>query len=400
MRHTLIQLLASVLLCNTLISPTLSAGESGNYVESTNYQVIKNKSLIEITFSQRTNYKHDQLQDPYRIYVDMEAKDIDKKLIALIDTINKQTGLITKAVIAKNKTDIVRIVFQFTRGTNTRISGDNKGIQIIASQSEIPDLIDNFYQAEAKQTKNGIIEVEQYLIAIDAGHGGKDPGAVGRKGTTEKSVTLSIAMRLKKLIDNEKNMKVVLTRDKDVYVKLSDRIEKIRRHQKPTIFISIHADAAENRKASGSSIFILPRKGEVASSIYAKRIAEKENEMDLLFDPDINERDPNTQLTILDMTQNTSYYLSEQLGTSVLRHLGKVNNLHKNKVEKADFAVLKSIDVCSILVETAFLSNSEEENQLKTAEYQDRLALAILQGIKEFLENIEPEKLGFKISQH
>ena len=158
MRHTLLQLLASILLCNTLISTTLSADESGNYVESTNYQVIKNKSLIEITFSQRTNYKHDQLQNPYRIYFDMEVKDIDKKLIALIDAINKQTGLITKAVIAKNKPDIVRIVFQFTRGTNTRISGDNKGIKIIASQSEIPDLIDNFYQAEATQTKNKIWE--------------------------------------------------------------------------------------------------------------------------------------------------------------------------------------------------------------------------------------------------
>jgi N-acetylmuramoyl-L-alanine amidase len=291
MRHTLLQLLASILLCNTLISTTLSADESGNYVESTNYQVIKNKSLIEITFSQRTNYKHDQLQNPYRIYFDMEVKDIDKKLIALIDAINKQTGLITKAVIAKNKPDIVR--------TNTRISGDNKGIKIIASQSEIPDLIDNFYQAEATQTKNKIWEKEKYVIAIDAGHGGKDPGAVGRKGTTEKSVNLSIARRLKKLIDKEKNMQAVLTRNNDVYVKLSDRIKKIRKYQ-PTIFISIHADAAENRKASGSSVFILPRKDEVASSRYAKLIAEKENEMDLLFDPDIDNRDKDTQKTILD----------------------------------------------------------------------------------------------------
>ncbi|MDA1012235.1 MAG: N-acetylmuramoyl-L-alanine amidase [Proteobacteria bacterium] len=396
MRHTLLQLLASILLCNTLISTTLSADESGNYVESTNYQVIKNKSLIEITFSQRTNYKHDQLQNPYRIYFDMEVKDIDKKLIALIDAINKQTGLITKAVIAKNKPDIVRIVFQFTRGTNTRISGDNKGIKIIASQSEIPDLIDNFYQAEATQTKNKIWEKEKYVIAIDAGHGGKDPGAVGRKGTTEKSVNLSIARRLKKLIDKEKNMQAVLTRNNDVYVKLSDRIKKIRKY-KPNIFISIHADAAENRKASGSSVFIWD---EVASSRYAQLIAEKENEMDLLFDPDIDNRDEDTQKTILDLTQNVTRYLSEQLGTGVLRHLGKVNNLHKKKVEKANFAVLQSIDVCSILVETAFLSNSQEEKQLKTAEYQDRLALAILQGIKEFLKNTPPEQLGVKISQH
>ena len=399
MRHKLIQLLTSALLFNAVISSTLSAEESVNYVESTKYQVTKNQALIEIKFSKKINYKHDQLKSPYRIYFDIEVKNIDPNLIALIESINKQPGLVTKAVIAKNKPDIARIVFEFTQGTNTRISSNRKGIQLVASQSEIPDLIDNFYKAETTQTKNKIWEKKQYLIAIDAGHGGKDPGAVGRRGTTEKSVNLSIAKRLKKLIDKEKNMKAILTRDRDVYVKLSDRIKKIRKHQ-PTIFISIHADGAENRKASGSSVFILPRKDEVASSRYAKLVAEKENEMDLLFDPDINNRDQNTQLTILDMTQNMSRYLSEQLGTSVLKRIGKVNNLHKKKVEKANFAVLKSIDVCSILVETAFLSNSQEEKQLKTAAYQDRLALAILQGIKDFLKNTPPAQLGVTISEN
>ena len=122
--------------------------------------------------------------------------------------------------------------------------------------------------------------------------------------------------------------------------------------------------------------------------------------MDLLFDPDIDNRDKDTQKTILDLSQNVTRYLSERLGTSVLKRVGKVNNLHKKKVEKANFAVLKSIDVCSILVETAFLSNSEEEKQLRTSAYQDKLALAILRGIKDFLKNTPPEQLGVKISRN
>ena len=412
MRHTLIQLLTSVLICNTLISSALSADESGNYVESTNYQIIKNQTSIEIKFSQRINYKHNQIQNPYRIYYDIAVKSIDKKLIALIESINKQSGLVIKAVIAKNNPNVVRIVFEFTQGTHTRVIGTNESITLIASknelqsepqfesQSEISESIDNSYQAGAlpNKNKNKIIEVEKYLIAIDPGHGGKDPGAVGRAGTTEKSVNLSIANKLKKLIDKEEIMKAILTRDKDVYVNLSQRIKKIRKHQPPTIFISIHADAALNRKANGSSVFILPRKDEVASSRYAELIAERENEMDLLYDPHINSRDKNIKDLILNLGQRENFSMSERLGKSVLKRIGKVNNLHKKKVEKANFAVLKSIDVCSILVETAFLSNSEEEKQLNTDEYQDRLALAILLGIKDFLENTKPGELGFKIS--
>ena len=399
MRQKLIRILLLIFISSSLTSPALSADTEGSYIESATYTLDTEQTLIEIKFSRNTKYQSNQLKNPDRLYFDLEVSDIDKKLTSLVTSINKTKGLITKAVIAKNKPNIVRIVFQLSDQANTRVNGNGRIIKILTSQNEIPDLIDNFYQAESTQTKNKIWEKEQYVIAIDAGHGGKDPGAVGRRGTTEKSINLSIAKKLKKYIDQEPNMKAVLTRDKDVYVKLRDRIKKIRKHQ-PTIFISIHADGAKNRKASGSSVFILPRKDEVASSRYAKNDADKENEMDLLFDPDIDNRDKDTQKTILDLSQNVTRYLSEQLGASVLKRIGKVNNLHKKKVEKANFAVLKSIDVCSILVETAFLSNSEEEKQLRTSAYQDKLALAILEGIKDFLKNTPPEQLGVRISKN
>jgi N-acetylmuramoyl-L-alanine amidase len=399
MNQSIMKMVTLIFLCTTLFVGAISASKAGDYIDSAEYKIDKKQSLIEIKFSRNTAYQYNQLKNPDRLYFDLEVSNIDTKLSSLVTGINKAKGLITKAVIAKNKPNIVRIVFQLSAGVNTRVNGNGRIIKILTSQGEIPDLIDNFYQAESTQTKNKIWEKEQYVIAIDAGHGGKDPGAVGRKGTTEKSINLSIAKKLKKYIDQEPNMKAVLTRDKDVYVKLRDRIKKIRKHQ-PTIFISIHADGAKNRKASGSSVFILPRKDEVASSRYAKNVADKENEMDLLFDPDIDNRDKDTQKTILDLSQNVTRYLSEQLGTSVLKRIGKVNNLHKKKVEKANFAVLKSIDVCSILVETAFLSNSEEEKQLRTSAYQDKLALAILKGIKDFLKNTPPEQLGVRISRN
>ena len=399
MNQSIMKMVTLIFLCTTLFVGAISTSKAGDYIDSAEYKIDKKQSLIEIKFSRNTAYQYNQLKNPDRLYFDLEVSNIDTKLSSLVTGINKAKGLITKAVIAKNKPNIVRIVFQLSAGVNRRVNGNGRIIKILTSQGEIPDLIDNFYQAESTQTKNKIWEKEQYVIAIDAGHGGKDPGAVGRKGTTEKSINLSIAKKLKKYIDQEPNMKAVLTRDKDVYVKLRDRIKKIRKHQ-PTIFISIHADGAKNRKASGSSVFILPRKDEVASSRYAKNVADKENEMDLLFDPDIDNRDKDTQKTILDLSQNVTRYLSEQLGTSVLKRIGKVNNLHKKKVEKANFAVLKSIDVCSILVETAFLSNSEEEKQLRTSAYQDKLALAILKGIKDFLKNTPPEQLGVRISKN
>ena len=397
MLQKLIRILLLIFISSPLIGPSLSADTEDSYIESATYTLDTEQTLIEIKFSRNTKYQSNQLKNPDRLYFDLEVSDIDKKLTSLVTSINKTKGLITKAVIAKNKPNIVRIVFQLSNQANTRVNGNGRIIKILTSRNEIPDLIDNFYQVESTQPKEGARIVKRYKIAIDPGHGGKDPGAVGRKGTTEKSINLSIAKKLKQYIDEDPTMDAVLTRDKDVYVALIDRIAKIR-NPEPTIFISIHADGAKNRKASGSSVFILPHKNAEASSKYAKRLAEKENEMasNSNWKPD---DDPAVYEIKSALKQRTTRLLSEQLGTSVLTHISKVNNLHKKRVESANFAVLKSIDVCSILVETAFLSNSVEEKELRTSAYQERLALAIFRGIKDFLENADPKNLGFKLSE-
>ena len=226
MLQKLIRILLLIFISSPLTGPSLAADTKDRYIESATYTLDTEQTLIEIKFSRNTKYQSNQLKNPDRLYFDLEVSDIDKKLTSLVTSINKTKGLITKAVIAKNKPNIVRIVFQLSNQANTRVNGNGRIIKILTSQNEIPDLIDNFYQAESTQTKNKIWEKEQYVIAIDAGHGGKDPGAVGRRGTTEKSINLSIAKKLKKYIDQEPNMKAVLTRDKDVYVKLRDRIKK------------------------------------------------------------------------------------------------------------------------------------------------------------------------------
>ncbi len=218
-------------------------------------------------------------------------------------------------------------------------------------------------------------------IAIDAGHGGEDPGARGANGSREKVITLAIAKKLKTIIDAEPNMRGMLTRDGDFYVPLGTRVVKARKF-KADLFISIHADAFTNPAARGSSVFALSEKG--ATSASARYLAKKENESDLIGGVSLGGKDPVLAKTLLDLSQAATINDSLKLGKAVLGHIGEINNLHKSHVEQASFAVLKSPDIPSILVETAFISNPEEERKLTDDAYQDKLAASILSGIKKY----------------
>ncbi len=218
-------------------------------------------------------------------------------------------------------------------------------------------------------------------IAIDAGHGGEDPGARGANGSREKDITLNIAKKLKIQIDAEPNMRAMLTRDGDYFVPLGTRVVKARKF-KADLFISIHADAFTNRAARGSSVFALSEKG--ATSASARYLAKKENESDLIGGVSLGGRDPVLAKTLLDLSQTATINDSLKLGKAVLGHIGEINKLHKNHVEQAGFAVLKSPDIPSILVETAFISNPEEEKKLVDDGYQDKLVGSILSGIKKY----------------
>jgi N-acetylmuramoyl-L-alanine amidase len=218
-------------------------------------------------------------------------------------------------------------------------------------------------------------------IAIDAGHGGEDPGARGANGSREKDITLNIAKKLKAQIDSEPNMRAMLTRDGDYFVPLGTRVVKARKF-KADLFISIHADAFTNPAARGSSVFALSEKG--ATSASARYLAKKENESDLIGGVSLGGRDPVLAKTLLDLSQTATINDSLKLGKAVLGHIGEINKLHKNHVEQAGFAVLKSPDIPSILVETAFISNPEEEKKLTDETYQDKLVDSILSGIKKY----------------
>lgn len=219
------------------------------------------------------------------------------------------------------------------------------------------------------------------IIVIDAGHGGEDPGAHGRGGTLEKNVTLAIARRLKRLVDESGNMRSVMTRDGDYFIELGHRVVKAR-NAHADLFVSIHADSYVKSRASGSSVYALSEHG--ATSAAAKWLAKNENAADLIGGANVGAKDPYLVSTLLDLSQTATISDSLKLGNQVLRELGGINTLHHHHVEQAGFAVLKAPDIPSILVETAFISNPKEERRLTDDAYQDKLARAILGGIKRY----------------
>ena len=236
----------------------------------------------------------------------------------------------------------------------------------------------------AEQKRSGKPVVDRLVtITLDPGHGGEDPGAVGRGGSHEKNVTLAVARRLKAKIDSEPNMRAVLTRDSDFFVPLHMRVQKARRVQSD-LFVSIHADAFIKPDARGASVFVLSENG--ASSSAARWLANKENSADLIGGVNFGVKDPMLARTLLDLSQTATINDSLKLGKAVLGELGNVGNLHKATVEQAGFAVLKAPDIPSILVETAFISNPEEERRLNDEAYQDKIAEAVMSGIRKYFK--------------
>jgi N-acetylmuramoyl-L-alanine amidase len=228
-------------------------------------------------------------------------------------------------------------------------------------------------------------------VAIDPGHGGEDPGAIGRRGTYEKHVALAISRKLKAILDGDATVRPVLTRDDDYFVPLATRVQKARRAQ-ADLLVSIHADAFREPKARGSSVFALSENG--ATSAAARWLAQKENDADLIGGVNLDTRDPVLARTLLDLSQAAQINDSMKAGRHVLQELAEVNALHKREVEQAGFAVLKAPDVPSILVETAFISNPDEEKKLRDPRHQARYAESIADGIKRYFSRNPPLARG------
>ncbi len=358
---------------------------------------------------------HFLVKDPNRLVVDVSGVDLDAKLKSLLAQIQPNDPYIAQVRVGQNRPGVVRLVFDlkdeiqpqvFTLGPvgeyRHRLVFDlhpTKSVDPIAEllregtpAAEPPAGAAPPPSAAQPETDPGSLPLTRMVtIALDPGHGGEDPGAVGRSGNYEKNVVLAIARRLKAKLEQQPNTRVMLTRDADYFVPLHVRVQKARKVQ-ADLFVSIHADAFVEPTARGSSVFALSEKG--ASSTAARWLANKENAADLIGG--INLRTKNKQLAsvLLDLSTTAQINDSLKLAKHVLSEIGTINKLHKPHVEQAGFAVLKAPDIPSILVETAFISNPEEEARLTDEKYQDEMAEALMRGIWKYLQKHPTIKRG------
>jgi len=238
------------------------------------------------------------------------------------------------------------------------------------------------------KSESDIKKLRDVVVAVDAGHGGEDPGASGSvKGTKEKLITLQIARRLKRLIDAQPGMRAVLTRTGDYYVGLRKRMKLARAHR-ADLFVSIHADAFRDKRVRGSSVYVLSSRG--ATSEAARWLAERENRADLVGGVSLDDKDDMLASVLLDLSQSATQEASLSAARHVYGNLGSLGKVHGRRVQQAGFMVLKSPDIPSMLVETGFISNPQEELNLRSHAYQEKLAKAIMQGVERYFRDAPP----------
>jgi len=383
---------------------------------------------VTLEHDQPLRFAHFMVRDtpPLRLVVDIEDTELTPRLKELVGRVGADDPYIAGVRVGQNRPRVVRLVIELKEDIvpevfalqpvgpyQHRLVLDLRPVTppdpllalLREQEARLPEaerrdemaLLREIQKADARDAapargRTREQKVDRLLtIAIDPGHGGEDPGAIGKRGTQEKDVTLDIAQRLQRLIDAERDMRVLLTRDGDYFVPLRQRVEKARRVQ-ADLFVSIHADAWIRPDARGSSVFALSERG--ASSTAAAWMARRENDADLIGGINLGARDPQLAQVLLDLSTTAQINDSLRFGNAVLRELERINTLHKPRVEQAGFAVLKAPDIPSILVETAFISNPDEERRLTDDAYQQRIATAILGGIRRHLARHPPAARG------
>lgn len=355
---------------------------------------------VTIESNRELKYRQFALSNPERVVVDIEGVHLNSVLKKLGNLVRPDDPYIKSARVGQFDPQTVRLVFELKQDVAPHMFA-------LAPVAEFKErLVMDLYPAKGDTEQDPLLALlEDYnkgdldkaapdqgpspgraghdrpiVIMIDPGHGGEDPGATGKHRTHEKDVVLQIGRRLNKLIAKEPNMKAYMTRNEDVFIPLRVRVAKARK-QRADLFVSIHADAFNDRSAHGSSVYALSTKG--ATSTAAKYLAQTQNAADLVGGVS-KSGDRYLDHTMFDMVQSLTITDSLKFGKEVLTRLGNVNRLHKGRVEQAGFAVLKAPDIPSILVETAFISNVQEERKLRTAAFQQKVAESILAGIKAY----------------
>ncbi len=348
-------------------------------------------SRLVFDLNQKAEHKIFPLSSPDRLVIDID----NSKLLDSLKDLDLSVGPIKKVRWGMRDHKDLRIVLDLREAVEAKSFPLPPNQQY--SHRLVVDLLpksDSFKPLEitkpvldAKATQSTTRDI---IIAIDAGHGGEDPGAIGHGGIYEKKVVLAIAKKLEALLKREKGFKPYLVRTGDYYIGLRDRTNKARKAN-ADLFISIHADAFNSHRASGSSVFALSQSG--ATSEAARWLADKENASDLIGGVggvSLDDKEDLLAGVLLDLSMTASLSVSLDLGQMVLNSMGGVSKLHKHKVEQAGFAVLKSPDIPSLLIETGFLSNPGEARKLKTASYQGQMASAIFKGIKRYFMQSPP----------
>ena len=353
-----------------------------NNIKDIRFWPSPDNARLTIESNEAIEYKVFKLSDPDRLVIDIfnvdDPKSFKKKFDLKVDN-----NLYVKSIrYGSRNSNTSRIVLDLKQKINEQTfilePVYDYGFRLVL------DLIPS--KIVANVLKKIPKKREVFIVAIDAGHGGEDPGAIGLNRTQEKKITLEISKKIMKLLESENKIKGVLIRTGDYYIPLRKRVAKARNFNSD-VLLSIHADAFKRRSANGSSVYTLSSKG--ASSEAARWIAAKENDADLVGGINIDVEDDILKKVLIDLSQDASMIQSNKLASNILKNLGTVNKLHKKKVEQAGFVVLKAPDIPSVLIETAFLSNPKEEKNLNDPTYQMKLAKAIVKGIKNFVNEIE-----------
>ena len=370
---------------------SLSAG-AGEAVHLKNIRIWAAPDNTRVVFDVTSPVKHDLklLSDPFRVVIDMEKTEP----LAVLPQPVIRDGFV-RGIRSGQHGDFLRIVLDLKKHARAKSfllkPNEHYGHRLVV------DVYDGQQEQVVIKEETPVPGHRDFVVAIDAGHGGEDPGAIGPRGTHEKAVVLQIAKELARSLERERGIRAVLTRTGDYYLPLRKRIELARRH-KADLFISIHADAFTNPRVRGSSVYVLSRRG--ASSEHARWLAERENASDLIGGVSLDDKDNLLASVLLDLSQTASLEASIDAAERVLEGLKKVGNLHKPGVESAAFAVLKSPDIPSLLVETAFISNPQEEKKLRSKDYQQKLALALTASVKRYFVANAPNGTFLAARQH
>jgi len=323
------------------------------------------------------------LAHPDRVVIDLKGATLDRKRVRL----PAATGLVSRLRAGPRDGGGVRIVLEVPRHLAPRLVADGDGRRLLVELGTAGGPRAALPPAPAVAERSTPAPTRDLVIAVDAGHGGEDPGATGRDGTREKNVTLAVARVLAARINAEPGMRAVLTRNSDVFVPLRERIERAHKAQ-ADLFVSVHADAVADRSVSGSSVYVLSQRG--ASSEAAKKLADLENASDLIGGVSLDDKDPVIASVLLDLSQSAAMSASMVAAGKVLEELNEVGEVRKQRVQQAGFVVLKSPDIPSMLIESAYITNPGEEKRLRDPAHQARLAEAILTGIRHYFRENPP----------